>query len=303
MSALLRPMERVERVEFMVAGDRVVGDLHLPAGNMRSPAVVVLGPMTSVKEQSAGVYARALALRGIAALACDPRHFGESGGQPRQYEHPPHKIEDAVAAVGYLRQRREIDADRIGLVGICIGAGYALHASLQLPQLWGIGAVAGYYRDAGAIRAQDATGYAARVTAGVAARRHFDATGEVYTIPAAAAQGEAAMVGARIARYYEKPLAAGRVFVNAYAVMSSESYVPFDVLSTASRIEAPVVMVHSENCIAPTFARKFQFMLNAPHESHWLPAGHQTDFYDEPDRVAAATDLVATGLLRLAAYG
>lgn len=303
MSAQLRPMERVERVEFGVDGERVVGHLHLPAGHGRFPAVAVLGPMTSVKEQSAGVYAQALALRGIAALAYDPRHFGESSGQPRQYEHPPHKIEEAIAAVGYLRQRRELDADRIGLVGICIGAGYALHASLALPELWGIGAVAGYYRDAGALRAKDPTVYAAKMAAGVAARRHFDATGEVLTVPAAAAEGDAAMVGTRIARYYAKPLPAGCSYVNEFAVMSREHYQPFDVLSTATRIEAPTVMVHSENCIAPAFARKFQFLLNAPHESHWLPAGHQTDFYDEPGRVAAAADLIAAGLLRLAAYG
>ena len=50
--------------------------------------------MTSVKEQVTGVYAAAFAVRGIAALAIDHRHYGESGGQPRQYEYSAHKIED-----------------------------------------------------------------------------------------------------------------------------------------------------------------------------------------------------------------
>ena len=72
------------RVEFDVLGDRVVGDLYLPDRPGPHPAVIVGGPMTSVKEQVTGVYAKALSERGIAALCLDHRHFGQSDGQPRQ---------------------------------------------------------------------------------------------------------------------------------------------------------------------------------------------------------------------------
>jgi uncharacterized protein len=72
------------RVAFEVAGDGVVGDLHLPAGPGPHPAAIVVGPMTSVKEQVTGVYAAALAERGIVALAIDHRGYGESAGAPRQ---------------------------------------------------------------------------------------------------------------------------------------------------------------------------------------------------------------------------
>ena len=44
----------------------------------------------------------ALAERGLAALAFDHRFFGESGGEPRQFENPAAKIEDIRNAVTAL---------------------------------------------------------------------------------------------------------------------------------------------------------------------------------------------------------
>ena len=87
------------RVEFESEGEVVVGDLHLPVQGAHSGdggfgAAILLGPLTSVKEQATGRYAEALARRGWAALSFDPRYFGQSGGEPRQYESPPAKIQD-----------------------------------------------------------------------------------------------------------------------------------------------------------------------------------------------------------------
>src|SRR6188768_565061 len=97
------------RVTFDSAGDSVVGDLHLPDDDARTGAVVLLGPLTSVKEQATGNYARALARRGWIALSFDPRYFGESGGQPRQLESPPAKIEDVHSAITFLHTHPRVD--------------------------------------------------------------------------------------------------------------------------------------------------------------------------------------------------
>ena len=59
----------------------MVGNLFLPEGDEPAGVVVAVGPLTSVKEQAAGAYARAMAERGYAALAFDYRYFGESGGR------------------------------------------------------------------------------------------------------------------------------------------------------------------------------------------------------------------------------
>src|SRR5262245_4010140 len=91
-----------ESFRFTSAGDRLVGVLCLPA-SQPAAAVVTTGPLTSVKEQATGNYAFALAERGFAALAFDHRTFGESGGEPRQFESPKGKAEDVRAAVTALR--------------------------------------------------------------------------------------------------------------------------------------------------------------------------------------------------------
>src|SRR4051812_20254591 len=93
----------IEPVTFEVDGTTVVGSLHWPESEPLA-TVVLTGPLTSVKEQAAGAYARALAARGFVALAFDHRTFGESGGEPRQYESPPRKIEDIHAARALLGQ-------------------------------------------------------------------------------------------------------------------------------------------------------------------------------------------------------
>jgi uncharacterized protein len=82
----------------------LVGNLFLPERGKPVGVVVAVGPLSSVKEQAAGTYAQAMAERGYAALAFDYRYFGESGGQPRQFENPGSNIEDIKknAATAFL---------------------------------------------------------------------------------------------------------------------------------------------------------------------------------------------------------
>ena len=136
------------RVEFESEGETVVGELHVPEGGGRCPAAVLLGPLTSVKEQATGCYAQALARRGWAALSFDPRYFGESGGQPRQYENPPAKIRDVQHAVSFLAAHARVDPERLVAVGVCAGAGYMAGAVASESRLKAFGAVAGFFHDA-----------------------------------------------------------------------------------------------------------------------------------------------------------
>src|SRR5262245_48638200 len=77
-----------QRFTFQSEGETVVGGLFLPTETEPAGVVVAVGPLTSVKEQASGTYARAMAERGYAALAFDYRYFGESHGRPRQFENP-----------------------------------------------------------------------------------------------------------------------------------------------------------------------------------------------------------------------
>jgi uncharacterized protein len=285
-----------QRVFFEVDDVPVVGDLYLPADAGPHPAVVVGGPMTSVKEQVTGVYACALATRGFAALALDHRHYGESGGVPRQYELWMRKVADLRGALDWLAARPDIDGSRLGLVGVCLGAGYAAWAAVDNPRVRALGAVAGYYRDPAELSARDPAGFREKVEAGRAARERFEATGEVLTVPAAALTGDAAMTLPDTHDYYATRRAGVPNYRNEFAVMSREYFLPFDVQAAAPRLSVPVAMVHSEKALSPAWARRFYENVRAPKSLDWVDSNNQVDFYDDPRLVRAACDRLARHL-------
>lgn len=285
------------RITFGVDDETVVGNLYRPSGSSSHPAVVVAGPMTSVKEQVTGTYARALAERGIAALAIDHRHYGESDGLPRQYEHHGRKVADLRAAVTALSRHAGIEAQRIGAVGICLGAGYAAAAVADDFRFRALAMVAGYYRDPVEMRGRDPSGFDAKVQEGRAARDRFETTGEVLTVAAAALNSDAAMQTADTVDYYTRRAAVAN-YRNAFAVMSREYFLPFDVQSVAARLRIPTLMVHSERALSPAWARKFHDAIDSPKQMLWIESQGQTDIYDDGDIVANACDLVVVHLRR-----
>lgn len=284
--------ERVvkERVTIDVDGTRVVGDIHRPASSpagARLPAIVFAGPMTSVKEQVTGTYAAAFAERGYVTLALDHRHFGESGGVPRQYEHHERKTRDLAVAVEALAARSDIDPADLSIVGICLGAAYAVAAARVCP-VARLGLIVGYYRDPAEMRARDEAGFARRVAEGRKARELYETTGEVVMIPAAAREGDAAMQSEDTVDYYTRRRAVPS-YVNAFATMSREVFVPFDVQALAPEVVVPVAMVHSQAALSPSWAISFHDRLSAPKSLEWLPSRTHTEFYDDPGLVNLAT--------------
>ena len=117
-------------------GLTLAADLYMPAasekGKLKSeklPAIAVSGPFGAVKEQCSGLYAMKMAERGFVALAFDPSYTGESSGEPRRTASPDINTEDFMAAVDFLSKLDNVDADRIGIIGICGWGGIALNAA------------------------------------------------------------------------------------------------------------------------------------------------------------------------------
>ena len=127
------PSDRVtiERVHFRTRfGTTLAGDLYKPKeASDKLPALAVCGPFGAVKEQASGLYAQTMAERGFIAVAFDPSFTGESSGEPRYMASPDINTEDFSAAVDYLVLRDDVDADRVGIIGICGWGGLALNAA------------------------------------------------------------------------------------------------------------------------------------------------------------------------------
>lgn len=111
-------------------GITLSGDLYLPknAGNNLS-AIAISGPFGAVKEQSSGLYANQMAERGFVALAFDPSYTGESGGEPRNIASSDINTEDFSGAVDFLGLQKNVDRNKIGIIGICGFGGFALNAT------------------------------------------------------------------------------------------------------------------------------------------------------------------------------
>jgi len=112
-------------------GITLAADLYEPEdnGGGKLAALAVCGPFGAVKEQSSGLYAQTMAERGFLTLAFDPSYTGESGGEPRYVASPDINTEDFMAAVDFLSVQDNVDAERIGIIGICGWGGMALNAA------------------------------------------------------------------------------------------------------------------------------------------------------------------------------
>ncbi len=282
------------QVKFESHGTQIVGHFYVPGGSglLKLPAVVVAPPWLNVKEQVATNYARALAERGLAALAFDFRHWGESGGETRELESPNEKVEDVRAAVAFLQRRPEVSADRIGVLGICFGAGYVVKAATEDAQIHSVATVAAWLHDSPSL---DATfgkeEIVRRRKAARDAEERFHKDKTVVHVPAASATDkESAMFGLD---YYLNP-ARGPVkqWTNRMAVMSWPLWLDFAAGAYASRLKTPLLMVHSDGSALPNNVRRFYADAAGPKDLLWTEGNH-TDFYDKPANVEKAADAVA----------
>jgi uncharacterized protein len=107
-----------ETVKFARGRLTLGGTLVLPAGPQQHPAVVLFhgsGP-----QRRDLFIARWFAMQGVTALAYDKRGVGESGGD---FNAVPFMelCDDGLAAIEYLKSRKEIDPKRIGVWGLSQG--------------------------------------------------------------------------------------------------------------------------------------------------------------------------------------
>ncbi len=124
----------------------MTADLYLPDRfdeGQRYPAIIIVHPVGSCKEQSPAIYAPHLGAEGFIVLAFDASFQGDSGGEPRHVETPAERVEDVRCAVDFLMTLDYVDESRVGVLGICAGGGFAVSAAIRDPRICAVTTITG----------------------------------------------------------------------------------------------------------------------------------------------------------------
>ena len=130
-------IERTE-VSFPSGDERCAGWFYPQLDTGRAPVVVLAHGFGLVREARLDAYAERFAAAGMACLVFDYRHFGASGGTPRQLLDISRQLADWRAAIDYARGLPGVDPGRLALWGTSFSGGHVARLASEQP---GISAV------------------------------------------------------------------------------------------------------------------------------------------------------------------
>ncbi|MBU2668155.1 alpha/beta hydrolase [Actinoplanes bogorensis] len=284
----------------------LAAELHLPHeldASAPLSAVVLSTPGSSVKEQIGANYASRLAAHGIAALVFDPAHQGESGGEPRDLEDPYRRSEDISYAIDALTALPGIDPQRIGVLGICAGGGYAIFTARTDHRIKAVGAV-----DPGEIGASfrgfQADGPAAALDALAEARLEEVRTGELSreqwlpdTMGDAVAAGVTDVDLLQAITYYRTGRGRHERSTNRRLTRGDSLLIGFDAFHLVDQLMTqPLQLVlaeHLEGTGFDTAAERLWKLAPNPVDRLVVPDARHYEMYDVPEYVDAAVDRLA----------
>lgn len=295
-----------KKVSFPSSGETIVGRLLTPASHGPHPAVVIMGPVAFVKEQSPVQYATRLAARGLAVLIFDPRYHGESSGKPRRMESGKAKIEDYQAAVDYLSKQDGIDPSRLHLLGICQGVNWAIEASVRDDRVASLGVVAGHYLTPATAKMYlgDEATIAARLARAAKAAAKYKKTGEADYIPIVGS--DSALLTAKAIADWYLPWDSGAPWLtfrggweNRITAMSEADIWGWRIDETAPRLKLPVLMIHGDRAASGKDIprRIFEAIASKQKVLHWIDGANQLQFYEDPLIIDAAVSALAPHFL------
>jgi fermentation-respiration switch protein FrsA (DUF1100 family) len=268
----------------------VAGNLYLPANydESRKYAAIVVGhTFTGVKEQTAGLHAQKLAERGYIALAFDASFWGESDGTPRNIEVPEIRVEDFSAAVDFLSNHPQVDAQRIGALGICGGGGYAVSAAAIDHRIRAVATVSMY--DLGRARRQglgDVITYEQRMKTldeiGEQRTREFrgDTRRDIFGVPLERSANDTENTREFI-DYYRTPRGMHPRATTAYSFTSMApmmNFFPFAQIETIS--PRPLLFIVGERAVSDYFSKDAYNKATEPKELFTVPGASHVDLYD-----------------------
>lgn len=278
-------------------GITLAADLYIPksAGKgVKLAAIAVSGPFGAVKEQSSGLYAQTLAERGFLTIAFDPSYTGESGGTPRYVASPDINTEDFSAAVDYLSTRDDVDASRIGILGICGWGGIAIQAAINDPRIRATVASTMYdmtrVNANGYFDTEDSAAQRNAKRAAMAAQRTEDYRNGSYKLGGGVVDPlpeDAPQFVKDYHAYYKTPRgyhARSLNSNNGWNVTSNLPFLNFKFFEYADELESAVMIVHGEKAHSRYFGEgTFKKLKGDNKQLLIVPGASHTDLYDRTD--------------------
>lgn len=281
-------------------GIELAGDLYMPKDKTdgKVAAIAVSGPFGAVKEQASGLYAQTMAEQGFITLAFDQSFTGESGGEPRHVASPDINTEDFSAAVDYLSNLPEVDADKIGIIGICGFGGMGLNAAAMDTRIKAT--VTSTMYDMTRVTANGyndsmtpADRYALREK--LNAQRTADFKNGTYAKAAGLPDkltGEEPQFVQDYFGYYKTPRGFHKRSINSngnWNETSSLSFMTMPILAYSNEIKTPVLMLHGENAHSRYFSEDAYKKLQGDNkELMIIPNANHVDLYDNLEKIPFA---------------
>lgn len=289
---------QIKKVSFKNRyGITLVGDLYLPKGVKlaKLPAIAVSGPFGAVKEQASGLYAQKMAEKGFVALAFDPSYTGESGGEPRNVASPDINTEDFSAAVDFLTTLPEVDADKIGIIGICGFGGFALNAAAMDTRIKA--AVTSTMYDMSRVNANgyfDAMTPEQRYTLREQLNQQRTKDAQSKTIAVAPGlpdklTGQEPQFVQDYFGYYKTKRGYHKRSINStggWNMTSSLSFMNMPILTYSNEIKNAVLMIHGEKAHSRYFSEDaFKKLTGNNKELMIIPGANHVDLYDNMEKI------------------
>lgn len=279
-------------------GITLSGDLYTPKNteNQKLSALAISGPFGAVKEQSSGLYANQLAERGFIVVAFDPSYTGESGGEPRNIASSEINTEDFSAAVDFLGLQKNVDRNKIGIIGICGFGGFALNATavdkrikaVATTSMYDIPRVAskGYYDK---MTLEERT----KMLEQMSQQRWKDAeSGKTAAGPRSNAEklkGNEPQFVKDYFDYYRTPRGFHERSINSngvWAATSGFSLMNMPILTYIKEISPrSILIIAGENAHSRYFSEDIYKMASEPKELMIIPNAVHVDLYDKIDRI------------------
>lgn len=261
------------------------GWLYLPATQSPAPVVVMGHGFAGTRDAGLPLMAERLARAGFAAFAFDYRHFGASGGVPRQIVDPARQLEDWHAAIRFVRSRDDVDGSRVALFGSSLGGGHALLVAAADPEVRAVVAQAPLVD--GSVEGE-ATSYGAGWITRILLTGWLDLAlsslgAEPVLVPAIAPHdGFGMIVDDAAYASFERIVEPGTTYRNAIAARSPFLFDDYDPATTAATLRAPVLLIASKGDRFAPFSAVESYRERASDAEIALFQGDHFDVYSPP---------------------